>query len=249
MAHCPTNLAVPPLGRLGLRSCAMIIDSHTHISRPGAVVNIDPVSLPARGFRLMDDRYYSAGIHPWNAGCFTKRDVDRLRRLAFDPHVIAIGEAGLDSVHVAYELVDNGRGKEAVQALPDIEKQMELLRLHVQLSEEAGKPLLLHIVKRYPEIQKLHADLRPRQPWVIHGFRGRPGLAADLLRQGFYLSYGERFNPASVEVTPPGRMLAETDESAVPFEEIVASLPVTPAVSLPDLALGHCAEDPQAWHA
>ena len=49
------------------------------------------------------------------------------------------------------------------------------------------------------------------------------------------MSYGEKFNEASVLVTPPERMLAETDESRVPFDEIVASLPVTPAVSLPQL--------------
>ena len=224
----------------------MIIDSHTHISRPGAVVNIDPVSVPARGIRLEDDRYYSVGIHPWNAGCYTKRDVDSLNRLARDHRVVAVGETGLDSVHVAYELVSHGTTREVVQALPDIERQLELLMLHIRLSEEVGKPLLLHVVKRYPEILKLRIDLKPRQPWIIHGFRGRPGLATDLLKWGFYLSYGEMFNPVSVEATPAERMLAETDESEVPFEDIVASLPVTPAVSLPDLASGRCVEAPQA---
>ena len=32
----------------------MIIDSHTHDSRPGAVVNIDPVSMPLRDIVLAD---------------------------------------------------------------------------------------------------------------------------------------------------------------------------------------------------
>ena len=154
-----------------------------------------------RGIRLEDDRYYSVGIHPWNAGCYTKRDVDSLNRLARDHRVVAVGETGLDSVHVAYELVSHGTTREVVQALPDIERQLELLMLHIRLSEEVGKPLLLHVVKRYPEILKLRIDLKPRQTWIIHGFRGRPGLAKDLLKWGFYLSYGEMFNPLSVEAT------------------------------------------------
>lgn len=211
----------------------MIIDSHTHNSRPGAVVNIDPVSMPPRDIVLADDRYYTVGIHPWNAGCYTERDVARLRRLAAHPRVVAIGETGLDSVHVSYEWVQRGKSMEIVQAMPDIEKQTELLRLHIELSETLGKPLLLHIVKRYPEIMKMRIRLRPEQPWIIHGFRGKPGLAKDLLKWGFYLSYGEKFNEESVLATPPERMLAETDESRVPFDEILASLPVTPAVSLP----------------
>ena len=197
------------------------------------MVNIDPVSMPARDIVLADDRYYTVGIHPWNAGCYTGRDVARLRRLATHPRVVAIGETGLDSVHVSYEWVPRGKSMEIVQAKPDIDKQMELLRLHIELSETLGKPLLLHIVKRYPEIMKLRIKLKPTQPWIIHGFRGKPGLAKDLLKWGFYLSNGEKFNEASVLATPPERMLAETDESRVPFEEIVASLPVTPAVSLP----------------
>lgn len=223
-----------------------IIDSHTHNSAPGTVVNIDPVSMPARDIVLADDRYYSVGIHPWNDGCYTARDVARLRRLAAHPRVVAIGETGLDSVHVSYERVTRGSLTDVVQAKPDIERQMQLLRLHIELSETLGKPLLLHIVKRYPEILRLRIKLKPRMPWIIHGFRGKPGLAKDLLKWGFYLSYGERFNEESVKVTPPERMLAETDESRVLFDEILASLPVTPAVSLPGLLDSlHCAEDRQ----
>lgn len=235
MADYKTHIPVSSVGRLGLRSCTMIIDSHTHNPAPGAVINIDPVAIPPRSLKLEDGMLYSVGIHPWHAGCYTQRDVERLRRLASDPRVVAIGETGLDSVHVTYEWVKRGNVEEIVQALPDIDKQMELLKLHIELSELTGKPLLLHVVKRYPEIMKLRLRLKPTQPWVIHGFRGKPGLAKDLLHWGFYLSYGEKFNPESVEATPPDRMLAETDESQVPFAEILDSLPVKPAVSITDL--------------
>ncbi len=223
----------------------MIIDSHTHVSRPGAVVNLDPVSTLVRGMVLADDRYYSVGIHPWNAGCYTPRDLGTLRRLAASPRVVAIGETGLDLVHESYEWAQDGKKRILRQAHPDIKRQMELLKFHIELSERVGKPLLLHVVKLYPEVIRLRNKLKPSQPWVVHGFRGKPSLAKDLLRYGFYLSYGEHFNEDAVKRTPPGRMLAETDESRMPIEEIIAALPVTPGVSLPDLWPGHCVGDPQ----
>lgn len=214
----------------------MTIDSHTHISRPGAVVNIDPVSLSHRNPEFLDDRWYTIGIHPWNATCCTQRDIDRMRRLARNPRVVAIGECGLDSVHVNYEWVGDGKNMDIVQIHPDVDKQMEILKLHIELSEELRKPLLLHVVKCYPEIIRLRGKLKPKMPWIIHGFRGKTGLAKELMRWGCYLSYGEIYNEQTVKNTPPERMLVETDESLKPIEDIVAAMPVKPGIDLPMLA-------------
>ena len=212
-----------------------IIDSHTHTSRPDSVINIDPSELGVRNPEMLDDRWYSVGIHPWNAGLYTPRDVSRLRRLAAHPRVVAIGECGLDSVHESYERVERDGHVDIVQAHPDLKRQLELLELHIALSEELRKPLLLHVVKRFPEVMRLRLKRRPlpQMPWVIHGFRGRPGLAKDLLRHGFYLSYGALFNEASVRATPPERMLVESDESPAEIAEIIAALPVKPEMTLP----------------
>lgn len=217
-----------------------IIDSHTHTPRPDSVINIDPSELGVRNPEMLDDRWYSVGIHPWNAGLYTQRDVARLRRLCAHPRVVAIGECGLDSVHVSYKRVEQANGHtEIEQALPDVNRQLELLKIHIALSEELRKPLLLHVVKRFPEVMRLRLKMnpRPQMPWIIHGFRGRPGLAKDLLRHGFYLSYGEFFNEAAACATPPDRMLAESDESTLGIEEIVAALPHRPEMSLPQLML------------
>ncbi|MDE6371055.1 MAG: TatD family hydrolase [Duncaniella sp.] len=208
----------------------MITDNHTHTARPGAVVNVDPVEFRGGVFTPVAGWSYSAGIHPWNAGRWTEADMERLERLAVNPQVVAIGETGLDSV----------------RAEAGLEVQTELLMRHVELSERTGKPLLLHVVRRFDDIMELKKRLDPAQAWVIHGFRGKPQLAEQLLRRGFYLSFGERFNPEAVAVTPPARMLAETDESELGIEEIVARLGVTPGVSLAGLCSGHCAEGRQA---
>lgn len=90
--------------------------------------------------------------------------------------------------------------------------ETELLRYHYELSETLGKPLILHIVKSFPEIIALKKQWKPAQPWIIHGFRGKPQLARELLAHGFHLSYGKKYNPASLALTPASRLLRETDE-------------------------------------
>lgn len=208
-------------------------DSHTHHQLPDAVVNLDPCTTPLGPLSLRPGMLYSIGIHPWNCAAVTDDDLRWVRALAADPRVVAIGETGLDSVHTGYSLSPSS--DELVEVPPDIDAQLSLLSFHISLSEAICKPLLLHVVKRYPEILKLRRRLRPRQPWIIHGFRGKPGLARELLSAGFYLSYGEHFNRASVALTPRDRMLVETDESALPIGEIVRRLGVVPAVTLPAL--------------
>lgn len=90
--------------------------------------------------------------------------------------------------------------------------QTALLRIHYELSETLRKPLILHIVKSFPEIIALRKQWKPTQPWIIHGFRGKPQLARELLAHGFHLSYGKKYNPASLAITPASRLLRETDE-------------------------------------
>lgn len=196
---------------------ARLFDTHTHTLRENALVNLDPVSPPADGAVWPQPPYfYSVGIHPWNASRVTPADVGRLRSLAFHPRVLAIGETGLDTVHRAAPGAP----------VPDLGQQMSLLKVHIALSEQTGKPLILHVVKRFSEILALHRACNPSQPWIIHGFRGKPELARQLLRAGFRLSYGEKANPASVAVTPVDRLLLESDESSLSVDAIAALLGV-----------------------
>ena len=68
-------------------------------------------------------------------------------------------------------------GSESLSRNEIIEAQTTLLTFHISISERLSKPLILHIVKAYPEIIALRKSLRPAQPWIIHGFRGKPQLA------------------------------------------------------------------------
>lgn len=185
------------------------VDSHTHVLRRNAVVNIDPLDQsPCRLIPLEKGYYYSVGIHPLSYRHVTAESLRLLSALAAEPNVVAIGECGLDP---NIPLQD---GVAPLSRTQIISGQTELLRIHFELSERLGKPMILHIVKAFPEIITLKKLWKPTQPWIIHGFRGKPQLAAELIRHGFYLSFGRRYNPESLQSTPVGRILRETDDMA-----------------------------------
>lgn len=181
----------------------MIKDIHTHrIDAREAVISVNPWE-----FAPVDGLCYSVGIHPWQAARAAEADFDRLAECATSGNVLMIGECGIDKL----------RGG-------DLPMQMSVLERHIALSEQVCKPLVLHCVRASNELCRLRRVLRPRMPWVVHGFRGNARVAGQLLDAGFYLSYGERFNPEALAITPADRLLAETDESLLPIDEIYRRL-------------------------
>jgi TatD DNase family protein len=70
----------------------------------------------------------------------------------------------------------------------------------------------------------LHKALNPKQSWIIHGFRGKPEMASQLTKAGMFISFGEKFNPESVQAIPVDRILVESDESAMPLAEIYLAI-------------------------
>jgi TatD DNase family protein len=89
--------------------------------------------------------------------------------------------------------------------------QTNIFLHHVELSERLEKPLTIHCVRAFDRMLMLRKQLRPTQPWVIHGFRGKPELAQQLLAAGFDLSFGTLFNAESFNLCPPERRFTETD--------------------------------------
>lgn len=216
MAGTEAHSALPSLGWERLRPCAMNdyvytgkgaghIDAHTHAERRNAIVDIDPCdylkaehrAILRKGFR------YSVGIHPFNLRRASSEALRLLRSLAAEPRVVAIGECGLDAL-----AVERGLTREEL-----IAAQTELLLYHIELSESLKKPLILHIVRTFPEIISLKKQLKPSQRWIIHGFRGKAQLAQELIRHGFTLSFGHRYNPEAFALTPSAQLLRESDES------------------------------------
>lgn len=167
------------------------INIHTHTGplRPDAVLCVDPVDtdeLP-HGEGLL-----SVGIHPWNAALADDDAWHRLEIWCQDSRVVAIGEAGLDKA----------RG-------PELDIQLETFRRQANLAERLNIPLIIHCVRAYDLLLGIK---RPKgSQWIIHGFRGKPELARQLLDAGIDLSFGRLYNPETFASIPSHRRYHETD--------------------------------------
>lgn len=178
-------------------------DYHTHqLDAPAgqAIINLPEEALLAPdGFSLRPDCFYSVGIHPW----WTNQDVTLylhgLRRWAVHSQVVAIGECGLDALRGA-----------------PLSTQEEVFKEHIVLANELNKPLTIHCVRAYDRLLRLHRVMPLHTTWVIHGFRGKPALAQQMLAAGFHLSFGRRYHEESLRITPLERLHRETD--SVPSE-------------------------------
>lgn len=139
----------------------------------------------------------SCGIHPWYI-YNVREQMEELRRRLSAPETVAIGEAGLDKL---------------AESPMDIQKEVFLAQAF--LAEETRKPLIIHCVRAWQELIACRREVRPDMPWIIHGFRGNGELAAQLIHLGFYLSFGDRFNPSAVRAAWPDSLFLETDDKPV----------------------------------
>ena len=171
----------------------MILDFHTHNQQATDAL----ISVMPEEFDPQPGKFYSVGIHPWHSQEVTPSVLNALETAAQHPQVLAIGETGLDALRGA-----------------SLEAQMELFRKHIALAEQLGKALIIHMVRTSQQVLKAWHESQRLVPWIIHGIRGNPRVAQPLIDAGFYLSFGSRFNPATVAATPLDRLLIETDDDA-----------------------------------
>lgn len=163
---------------------------------------------------LPDTAIRSYGIHPWYI-YNVKEQMDGLRGLASGPEVVAIGEAGLDTL-----------------AESPMDLQKEVFLAQADLAEETHKPLIIHCVKAWADLIACKKTVKPKMPWVIHGFRGRGELASQLVRLGFYLSFGDRFNPSALRAAWPDSLFLETDDKSIDIRAVYQN--VAEALDIPE---------------
>lgn len=158
---------------------------------------------------IADCPYLSVGLHPW----FLPKEVssptvevalDQLNKLAQEGRIVAVGEAGWDA-----------------HSLAAMDYQQQLVEAQWQIAEENRLPMILHVVKRWQELEYFIHRSRPTVPLIVHGFRGKAPLAQRLLHLGVWLSLGRYYNRESLcEAWKAGRLLLETDDSSLPIASI-----------------------------
>lgn len=176
-----------------------------------------------RGERVIQDGTDTRGRHPWrlllnppqgeedishSLNFLLRFSTQALRDYSFSHSLLAVGESGLDKVcSTPYEL------------------QLQVFREEVKLSEQLQKPLFLHCVRAIDDVLHIRRELKARQPWIWHGYRGNAQQLQQLLPHNFYFSFGFHFNEAALLACPMERLLLETDEETqVPISELYAQV-------------------------
>lgn len=208
------------------REAMVCYDIHTHYPpvRPEDVTIINTMIGYGENPSPMRGAYRSVGIHPWYIS-HAEEQLAELRREVLSPDIVAIGETGLDKL-----------------AQTPLKCQQEIFSASVSLAEELGLFVIIHCVKAWDELIALKKACHPRMPWVVHGFRGKAALARQLIRQGFYLSFGARFNPDALREAWPNRLFAETDDRTTGIRPVYDSLSASLDIPLP-LFAGQIAEN------
>ena len=188
-----------------------ILDIHTHVlpEEPGAaLVCIGCGPLPRE-----EGHWFCAGLHPWDVTEGFDNQLDVLEKLLANPRVPAVGECGFDAL----------KG-------PSHELQEQAFVRQVQLSEQFRKPMILHVVRDFDSVIRLRKQLKPTQPWLIHGFRGGPEQMNQLYAQGILVSFGLKHNPESLRQVPSDRLFLETDghDTIVQTISLASALRETP---------------------
>lgn len=168
------------------------------------------------------------GIHPNELDQLTSEDElaatldlyhSELATLVRDPHVVAIGETGLDYFHLPE---DTGRHAFIKHA------QQESFRLHIDLAQHHGLPLIIHVRDRQAEayqdvLRLLRAHHLGNQPFILHCISGTTEYLTEALSLGATIGVAGNVTYKTAEpirdlvrATPPDRLVTETDAPYLP---------------------------------
>lgn len=145
---------------------------------------------------------YSAGIHPLFEGDWDAALV-HLEALLEQGRLAAVGECGLDR-----------------RSPVPMDRQAAFFERQMLLADRYARPLIIHCVQAWDLLLQLHRRHPSGVQRIVHGFRGKPQLAAQLLRAGLHLSFGWHYNVASLRLCPADRYHIETDEAEVTLRQV-----------------------------
>lgn len=165
-----------------------------------------------------DRHSFSCGIHPWYSED-SDSQMAYLNEIVSDPRIVAIGETGLDKL----------KG-------PSYDIQIPVFKKHIDLSEKLHKPIIIHCVKAWEELIKVRQETKPTQPWIIHGYRGKPELTKRLINEGFLFSVGDDINVDSMMLIPVESIFCETDEDEMDIREVYMQAAQAVNMELEDFA-------------
>lgn len=204
----------------------MLVDSHCHLDFPDFAAERDAIVARAREQGIVrmvtistkvhkfpeiraiaeayDDVFCSIGTHPHYADKEPDITTADLVKLANDPKVVAIGEAGLDYFRNNSSVEGQERG----------------FRRHIAAARETGLPLVIHARDADDDIARILEEESSKGafPFMLHCFTGGPELAKRGIALGGYVSFSGVITFKKSEALrtvaaglPADRILVETD--------------------------------------
>lgn len=170
-----------------------LFDIHTH-NPHSEDRNIYSVRLGFEPFPT--DKICSAGVHPWD---IEKVDYQQQLSTLGSANILAIGECGLD--------YSNGLDK-GIQKI--------IFEQHITIAEERRLPIIIHSVKSLSDVVSI-LKKRVINTAIFHSFIGSAVQADEIIREGWYLSFGPRSLQSSrcreiIKRTPISSIFLESDE-------------------------------------
>lgn len=202
-----------------------MIDTHLHLDDPKFAANFQQIidELPQRNIDFVinnscdfvsmqrgaelaanNDRVYATvGLHPQNATDFDDTFVQKMKSLAQNPKIVAVGEIGLDYF---YETCDR-------------KIQKDVFAAQIEIADKLQLPLTLHIRDAYGDAADI---LQAQKQYLNHGilwhcYSGSAEFARQMAAKGHYFAFGGAitFKNAKKEdviaAIPTDRVLTETD--------------------------------------
>jgi TatD DNase family protein len=166
-------------------------------------VGVDPATS-VRALELADGLagvFATAGMHPHDASSFDADAGARIEELLQDPRTVGVGECGLDFFRMR----------------SPVEDQVRCLKTHIALSNDTGKPMVVHVRDAWPEVLRV-LDEGSAERVVIHCFSGDANIARECAARGYWVSFAgnvtypknDHLRQAAAAL-PSDRLLTETD--------------------------------------
>ena len=161
--------------------------------------------------------YAAIGIHPHHVNkemkqLAIKQLKEKLKELAKNKKVIAIGECGLDYYHYPKTKYDDYKIDDDFR-----KKQKELFKMQLELARELKLPVIIHNRQAHDDIKKIvQKAMRHAPRAVFHCFEGDEKFLDWVLSKGFYIGFDGNITydkklAEIVKLAPIDKILLETD--------------------------------------
>jgi TatD DNase family protein len=197
-AHCHLDLMDVPVEQAMAEAKAVGIERVVTIG-----IDVPSSEWSVHAAATHDDVFATVAIHPNEAHTADEAAWARIAGLAADPHVVGIGETGLDHYRTAAD---------------GWSQQEQSFRQHIDIAKQTGKALIIHDREAHQDVIAVLDSEGAPQHVVFHCFSGDAEFAKTCAERGFVMSFAGNVTfknaddlRSAAALVPADLLLVETD--------------------------------------